>query len=465
MPLEKYTSSLKSQALSQENSPPWEQQEHQLQLMGDWFQRTYPVQDNQAVAVLTHRDGPRPEDWHQGFMQLQALLADVQAGQLVIPAVFNDNLTDCYAGLSLYYRNWRCASTVRWLPCCFVDLDCYRKDFTPDQAKVHLVEICRAHNIPEPTDLTHTGRGLLARWELEPVRAWPELVVTWNGIQAKLCDLMESIGADHGARDCARVSRPDGTINSKSGAMVHTVKGSGDTYTLPEMALALGVLCHPKRKRQTKRIRVKTSVGVLVPKRPKQFTLAIEALRRINDLTELVQLRGVIHEGHRWNFMVAFVHSAHMASWPEDTIREQAHLFNDGWQNGLEHGEVELAVKQGIRPFKLTSEVIAKRLGISSREQAYMATLVDKAERERRRIVRQRNSDTARAILKAFEHHPGARQVDLADLTGFRQGTISKNLGVLGLKTTPHQDGRGKHLRHGFDWSGNRPQSQCFSGS
>jgi len=454
-----------SSKFQENNSQHFEQQEHQLRLMGDWFERTYPVQDNLAVAVTARRAGPRPEDWHQGFMQLEALLADVQAGQLVIPAVFDDSLTDCYAGLSLYYRNWRCASTVRWLPCCFVDLDCYKQGFTPDQAKVHLVEICRAHNIPEPTDITHTGRGLLARWALEPVRAWPEVVATWNGIQAKLCGLMESIGADHGARDCARVSRPDGTINSRSGAMVHTVKGSGDTYTLPELAIAMGVLTRPTRKWQTKRTRVKTSVGVLVPKNPKQFTLAVEALRRMQDLTELVQLRGAIHEGHRWNFMVAFAHSANMASWPEDTIREQAHLFNDGWQNGLEHGEVELAVQQGTRPFKLTSQTIAQRLGITLAEQAYMATLLPAAERERRRIVRQRNSDTARSILKAFERHPGARQVDLAAITGFRQGTISKNLWVLGLKTTPHQDGRGRHKRHGFNLTGNRSQSPCFQGS
>jgi len=462
------------------NSDSINQQEHQLRLMGDWFERTYPVQDNQAVAVMTHRAGPRPEDWHQGFMQLEALLEDVRTGQLVIPAVFDASLTDCYAGLTLYYRNWRCASTVRWLPCCFVDLDCYKQGFTTDQAKAHLLEICRAHDIPEPTDITHTGRGLLARWELEPVRAWPEVVATWNGIQAKLCDLFESIGADHGARDCARVSRPDGTINSKSGAMVHTVKGSGDAYTLEQMALALGVLTRPRWKKQTKRIRVKTSVGVLVPKNPKQFTLAVEALRRIADLTELVQLRGTIHAGHRWNFMVAWVHSAKMASWPEDTIREQAHMFNDGWENGLEHGEVESAVQQGIRQvekknkrgkvvsvpaFKLTSQTIAQRLGITPVEQTYMATLVSSEERERRRIVRQLNSDTAKAILKAFERHPGARQVDLADITGFRQGTISKNLWLLGLKTTPHQDGRGRHARHGFTFPGNHSQSPCFQGS
>lgn len=449
------------QALSQENLHTV--QSGQLAMVADWCERTYPVEDPIAVAYFARK---APE-WQGQFMQLEELLGSLHEGQLTIPAVFEQSLTDCFAGLTLYFKNWRCSSTVRWLPCCFVDLDCYRENLTSEQALPHVFEICEAHGIPLPTEVTHTGRGLLARWQLDPVRAWPENVATWDAVQRKLCEFFTSLGADDGARDCARVSRPDGTVNSKSNQMVFTVKGSGDSYTMGEMALAMGVLYRPKRKHQRKRHRIKTSVGTLVPKNPKQFTLSIEGLRRIQDLTELVNLRGTIEEGHRRNFLMFFTSAAMLTNWPEGTIREHVRQFNDGFKDSLSREEVNDAVKQamaprrGGRPYKWSSSRIAEQLGITREEEAYMATLVSEAEGDRRKIARRLASETSRHILRAFERNPGARQMDLAELTGFRQGTISKHLGYLELRTTPHQDGRGRHSKHGFTF----PQSQCFRGS
>ena len=156
-----------------------------LDMMRQWFERTYPVDDPTAVAVLA-RKRKTGKPWTQDFFDLGTLFDSVEAGQATIPSVFDDELTDCYAGLTLYYKDWRCASTVRWIPMCFVDIDCYRKsvsnDYTdPVKLIPHIVEICHTEGIPEPTEFTFTGRGLLARWHLiDPIRAWPEKVATWK---------------------------------------------------------------------------------------------------------------------------------------------------------------------------------------------------------------------------------------------------------------------------------------------
>lgn len=415
----------------------------------DLFARTYAVTDPPAVAVTARKTLSR---WFQAFTPLDQLLADSQTGQVTIPEVFENDLTDVYAGLSLYYRPWRCASTVRWLPLAFVDIDCHKRGFTDVQAIPHVLEICRDRGFPEPTEIAFTGRGLLARWQLEPVRAWPENLALWDSVQRALCQAFEPLGAEHEARDCARVSRPDGTVNSKSGRVVRTVWCSKETYTLDTLALSLEVVFRPSGKKRAKRSRFKTPVRVLVPRNPQKFNLAIEGLRRVQDLTELVQLRGAMWGGHdtvRWNFLVVFTHSARLTNWPEGTIRKQAHLFNQGFEEPLHEEEVNRAVAQGLRRFSLRSRTLVERLGISQAEQAYMSTLVDEVERERRRVLRQWESETARRVLRAFEGHPGARQIDLAELTTFAQSTISKNLAVLELKTTPHKDGRGP-FKKGF---------------
>jgi len=437
-------------------------QAHRLDHLADWYKRTYAVNDSSAIAVAARKTGNPEKPWEQSYNTLEELLASAAAGQLIIPSVFEDDLTDCYAGLTLYYKRWRCASTVRHLPLCFADLDAYKCGFTAEEAFPQVLEICRDRGLPLPTEVAFTGRGLLARWQLvdsqtgEPVRAYPQNLALWNEVQRELVQAFERLGADHGARSCAQVSRPDGTTNSKSGKMVRTVRCSNESYALGDLALALGVLFRPRTKHQARRNRVKTSVGILVPKHPKRFTLAILGLSRIQDLTELVNIRGTISEGHRQNFIMFYVSSALLAGFPVETISNQAHLFGEGFTPRFTPAEVEAAVNEAMaprqdgRPYKWKSSSMAARLNITAEEQAYMASLTNEVERERRRVLRQRESLTAKRVLRAFEGHPGARQIDLASLTAFAQSTISKTLSVLGLRTTPHKDGRGRHFKRGI---------------
>jgi len=433
------------------------EQGERIRAMWDWCARTYTVDDPEAVAVLARKSGGVWD--RQEFFRLAEILDHVQAGQTYIPAVFDEALTDCYASLSLYYKEWRCASTVRWIPACFLDLDCYKQGYRAENVPAHLVEVCRIEGIPEPTEITYTGRGLLVRWALdEPLRAWPEKVALWDQVQAALCRVFAPLGADDGARDSARISRPDGTRHSGSGRTVFSQEVGKEPVTLDELAQALGVLVPARKytgKRKRRKVGTSRKVLALVPKDHRAWTLAIEANRRMVDLSNLVAERGSIAEGHRKDFLLFYAAACLMAGWSTAAIREQAHLFGVGFSPAFTRAEVDAAVDDALKPrangkpYRWRSHTIAVRLEITPDEQQHMATLVTQDERERRRGIRWQESDTGRLILSAFERHPGARQVDLAEVTAKNQSTVSRYLGLFGLRTQPKNDGRGRPRKTG----------------
>lgn len=454
------------QGLTQQQYPPQEksapsfpativEQAVRIQMASEWMDRTWPIEEASAFAVLARKHGPRREDWKQEFATIGEMKADFQAGQAWLPSLFDDALTDCYAGLNLYYKPWRCNSTVRWIPGCFVDLDYYKsKDFkNPAKVIPAVLEVVEAHRLPTPT-ITHTGRGLLLRWPIVPMRAWPENQAAWDAVQRTLHEMFEVFGADINSMDAARVTRIDGTINSKSGQVVYTPHPHDEQTPFNDLAYTLGVFIKARKKHRKKKTpRYKSdTVGVLVPRHPKQFTIRIESLRRIADLEGLIDFRVVIAEGHRRDFTMFFTISAKQAGWPEQTIVEQAHLFSGRFETGTRPFtaiDVDDAIRAALKPramgypYRWKSATMALRLEVTEAEQAHLVTIVNEDEAKKRKHFRMRGSDIGKAILRAFEKHPGARQVDLAEITSHGQGTVSKHLKAQGLKTQPKIDGRG----------------------
>jgi len=112
----------------------------------------------------------------------------------------------------------------------FVDLDTYKSEImkgrTVDEqiATVHFW--CADRNIPYPSLVVFSGRGLQLKWFLGnalPRAALPR----WNACQKALVDALEPLGADRQARDASRVLRLVASLHSKSGERVEVVDVQG----------------------------------------------------------------------------------------------------------------------------------------------------------------------------------------------------------------------------------------------
>ena len=108
---------------------------------------------------------------------------------------------------------------------CFVDLDYYKtpwKTYQPDAMANILRGFCQDENIPDPSLILFSGRGLQVKWLFErplPRAALPR----WKAVQRQLVDRLERFGADPGARDASRLLRLVDTINTRSGERVRVL--------------------------------------------------------------------------------------------------------------------------------------------------------------------------------------------------------------------------------------------------
>jgi hypothetical protein len=125
------------------------------------------------------------------------------------------------------FRNWRLIRNLKSLRACYVDLDgC-------TDWKMALDALLEAR-MPSPTLMVMSGRGIHFYWILEPVPA--QALPVWQRVQDALVHALAPLGADPRAKDCTRMLRLAGTINSKNGEEAIGRALTGDVWTLHELA-------------------------------------------------------------------------------------------------------------------------------------------------------------------------------------------------------------------------------------
>lgn len=149
-------------------------------------------------------------------------------------------------------RAYRESEGVRWLTCCFADIDCHNLGIEVGTAIGAIINAQDRGEIPAASMLTRSGRGVWAFWFLEGEdgnglqRAWREQVRLWCAVQHEIGRRFSDLGYDWNCKDTARVTRIAGSVNSKASARVEywlQLRGDGQRYTyrLKEMADLLGV--------------------------------------------------------------------------------------------------------------------------------------------------------------------------------------------------------------------------------
>ena len=108
----------------------------------------------------------------------------------------------------------------------FVDLDYHKieahKHKTPGQMADEFLIQCELLDIPLPSYIQDSGRGLYAKWLLdEDVLACD--AEQWSKLQIKIAHTFDNIGGDEKCKDASRVLRVEGSINTKSGTRVKTI--------------------------------------------------------------------------------------------------------------------------------------------------------------------------------------------------------------------------------------------------
>src|SRR4051794_24531907 len=125
---------------------------------------------------------------------------------------------DTYMSQAFFDRPCRRALHVSWLTHAYVDLDIYRLPVPPNphHAPHWVRQHCRDNNIPPPSLIIFSGRGIFLKWcWRSPIpRAAAGRAVAVNRTLVKA---FAEFGADPACVDVSRILRVVGTTNSKSG--------------------------------------------------------------------------------------------------------------------------------------------------------------------------------------------------------------------------------------------------------
>jgi hypothetical protein len=136
-----------------------------------------------------------------------------------------DQTRDTWISQAEFIRQSRRVVYLLRLNLCFVDLDTYKtpwKSYSPEAMANLIRGFCQDEDIPDPSLILFSGRGLQVKWLFErplPRAALPR----WNAVQRQLVDRLERFGADPGARDASRLLRLVDTVNTRSGERVRVL--------------------------------------------------------------------------------------------------------------------------------------------------------------------------------------------------------------------------------------------------
>lgn len=125
------------------------------------------------------------------------------------------------------FAGWREVRLLKSLRAVYVDLD--------GQQDIELaLEALSAAQMPAPSMAVFSGRGLHLYWLLRatPGKALP----VWQRIQDAILKTLSTIGADPACRDCTRVLRLPGTINSRNGVEARGLMLTGEEWDLHSLA-------------------------------------------------------------------------------------------------------------------------------------------------------------------------------------------------------------------------------------
>ncbi len=206
---------------------------------------------------------------------------------------------DTWITQAVFNQPNRRAVNLRSVGLLFADLDTYNvpafRGKTSEQLAWMLVEFCCQEDLPPPSIVLFSGRGLQAKWLLDEALG-PPFLCDWNAVQLALVKLLEPFAADVNSKDVSRVLRVDRTVNTKSGERCRVVHVTGDPlparYDFEDLRAALSI---PERyERPLKREKPKNIT-------PYPGSMALQRLNwfRLYDIRDLWKIRGGVPVGFR----------------------------------------------------------------------------------------------------------------------------------------------------------------------
>lgn len=361
-----------------------------------------------------------------------------------------------------FFMPKRKIENIRKLNALYIDIDYYNienlKTYDHERILAILENDYFGQDVPEPSFVIYTGRGLAVYWLIEPVPI--KVLPLWNSIQKFFVDKLKDMGADSKSIDGARIMRLAGTINDKTGLrsklymydenLVYTLRDIQNDY-LPQLTPYINNPAYKGKGRKAKVVNF--------------YTLYSLHYARLNDILKLQELRSgycrnndgeLTEEGQR-EFM-CFLYRYWYCCYCNDPGQalENALEFNQGFKIPLANNEVEKITVQAEKAYEkwlldspngvykrggynYKNETLIEKLNITDDEMKVMTTIINPNEKLRRKLVKERKArrnedgltkreaEKQRKIREVKElFSQGLKQKEIVEKLGIAKSTVSK---------------------------------------
>ena len=336
-------------------------------------------------------------------------------------------------------NQYRKVANIADFQCLFSEIDFYKKDryenLYPDGVYDDIQAELEKENIPLPSLVIFSGRGLYCIWLIEPIQI--DSLALWNSKQLFLYEKLKEFGADPVAKDGARVLRLVGTENTKSGQQVRVFDGTNKVYKFEDIKL-------PKEYLEKQQRKIITSLD-------NPYILEAEKIlwsKRLNDLLRLpFAFGGKIPYGQRdvWIFLVynAFAWIGDKRYWYrgigylEKFIDQPSKFSIDRFLSTLdqrtqEHSEGQQGWNKGLYYFRTKTIVDYLGLDKATLKKFNMFTLRGKPwyTNEEKTILRRAQGIPERSVYLERATKADKKEVIKLEKEGYSQRAIAKQLNI-----------------------------------
>lgn len=270
---------------------------------------------------------------------------------------------DTYLSVNAF-NGWRRVSLLKSLRAVYVDLDGM-------QDLEAALDVLASARMPAPSFAVMSGRGLHLYWLLQstPAKALP----VWQRLQDTLIKTLEQVGVDKKCRDCTRVLRLAGTINSKSETECRGILLTGTEWDLHSLA---DEILGPRPARPPSRPKAMVrDIDAAAARRGRKSAPAgsIYAWWHLvyTDLVRLVQLahRGQAPVGQRNNLL--FVHAVALSWFAQADALEDEIMAAGRLITNLSDSEIRQSMQPVIERSRLAAEGGKIKWGEQDRDPRY----------------------------------------------------------------------------------------------
>lgn len=295
---------------------------------------------------------------------------------------------DCYVSLNTFKAKNRRSENVLRLNALYTDLDCYKNGIDANEARSQIDELIAQEEIPVPSAIIYSGRGLQLIWLLDYMTGSPSYKKLWARLQNSIYDRLQSLNADSAAKSISQIYRIPGSRNSKNNTVVKVEYLKNERYSITEMKdFLLEELpddwkeeAEKKRIQAIKKRQEKQKVDTDSKCKLTPFTLA---KARLLDLETLLHIRAGNVNRRRFIFYYTIISAK--AAIDQSIIKHKLEEINQQFYKRLSSGVLNSAINSIPNKYKFTNNFIINNLEITSEEQTTMTTLIGINEKNRRK--------------------------------------------------------------------------------